>query len=202
MPYRLLFVAILAAAFSLNAAATGNTSPQELVKTTTDRVLGRLADDREAIENSPDRLFEIVDEIIIPHFDFERMSRRVLGKAWKRASPEQQSQFVKEFRTLLVHTYATALKIYSDERIEYLPPREKEGGKETTIRTQIIQSGSPPVPINYRMYRRDDGWKVFDITIDGVSLVINYRSTFKSEIRKNGVDGLIARLAKHNSKQD
>lgn len=199
---RALLFAILAAAFSLNAAATGNTSPQELVKTTTDRVLERLADDREAIENSPDRLFEIVDEIIIPHFDFERMSRRVLGKAWKRASPEQQSQFVKEFRTLLVHTYATALKIYSDERIEYLPPREKEGGKETTIRTQIIQSGSPPVPINYRMYRRDDGWKVFDITIDGVSLVINYRSTFKSEIRKNGVDGLIARLAKHNSKQD
>jgi phospholipid transport system substrate-binding protein len=199
---RTLVLAILAAAFSLNAAATGNTSPQELVKTTTDRVLERLADDREAIENSPDRLFEIVDEIIIPHFDFERMSRRVLGKAWKRASPEQQSQFVKEFRTLLVHTYATALKIYSDERIEYLPPREKEGGKETTIRTQIIQSGSPPVPINYRMYQRDDGWKVFDITIDGVSLVINYRSTFKSEIRKNGVDGLIARLAKHNSKQD
>lgn len=199
---RALVLAILAAAFSLNAAATGNTSPQELVKTTTDRVLERLADDREAIENSPDRLFEIVDEIIIPHFDFERMSRRVLGKAWKRASPEQQSQFVKEFRTLLVHTYATALKIYSDERIEYLPPREKEGGKETTIRTQIIQSGSPPVPINYRMYQRDDGWKVFDITIDGVSLVINYRSTFKSEIRKNGVDGLIARLAKHNSKQD
>lgn len=199
---RALVFAILAAAFSLNAAATGNASPQELVKTTTDRVLERLADDREAIENSPDRLFEIVDEIIIPHFDFERMSRRVLGKAWKRASPEQQSQFVKEFRTLLVHTYATALKIYSDERIEYLPPREKEGGKETTIRTQIIQSGSPPVPINYRMYRRDDGWKVFDITIDGVSLVINYRSTFKSEIRKNGVDGLIARLAKHNSKQD
>ncbi len=202
MPYRLLFVAILAAAFSLSAAATGNTSPQELVKTTTDRVLERLADDREAIENSPDRLFEIVDEIIIPHFDFERMSRRVLGKAWKRASPEQQSQFVKEFRTLLVHTYATALKIYSDETIEYLPPREKEGGKETTIRTQIIQSGSPPIPINYRMYQRDDGWKVFDIAIDGVSLVINYRSTFKSEIRKNGVDGLIARLAKHNSKQD
>ncbi len=198
---RTLIIVILVAAFSLNAAATGNTSAQDLVKTTTDRVLETLTNERDAIEESPNRLFEIVDEIILPHFDFERMSRRVLGKAWKRASPEQQSQFVKEFRILLVNTYATALKIYSDETIEFLPPREKEGGKETTIRTQIIQSGSPPIPINYRMYQRDDGWKVFDIAIDGVSLVINYRSTFRSEIRKNGVDGLIARLAKHNSER-
>jgi len=194
-------LATLAAACSLTAAATSSTSAEDLVKSTTDQVLETLADEREAIENSPDRLFEIVDEIVLPHFDFERMSRRVLGKAWKRASPEQQSNFIKEFQTLLVRTYATALKAYSDETIEFLPPREKEGGKETTIRTQIVLSGSPPIPMNYEMYERDDGWKVFDVAIDGVSLVINYRSTFRSEIRKNGVDGLIARLAKHNSER-
>jgi phospholipid transport system substrate-binding protein len=196
-----VIISILAAAVSCNAAATGNTSAQDLVKTTTDQVLETITKEREAIENSSARLFEIVDEIILPHFDFERMSRRVLGKSWKRASPDQQSQFVNEFQTLLVRTYATALKSYSDEVIEFLPPREKEGGKETTVRTQIIQSGSPPIPMNYEMYQRDDGWKVFDITIDGVSLVINYRSTFRSEIRKNGVDGLIARLAKHNAER-
>ena len=194
-------LATLAAACSFTAAATSSTSAQDLVKTTTDQVLETLANEREAIENSPDRLFEIVDEIVLPHFDFERMSRRVLGKAWKRASPEQQSNFIKEFQTLLVRTYATALKAYSDETIEFLPSREKEGGKETTIRTQIVLSGSPPIPMNYEMYERDDGWKVFDVAIDGVSLVINYRSTFRSEIRKNGVDGLIARLAKHNSER-
>ena len=194
-------LATLAAACSLTAAATSSTSAEDLVKSTTDQVLETLADEREAIENSPDRLFEIVDEIVLPHFDFERMSRRVLGKAWKRASPEQQSNFIKEFQTLLVRTYATALKAYSDETIEFLPPREKECGKETTIRTQIVLSGSPPIPMNYEMYERDDGWKVFDVAIDGVSLVINYRSTFRSEIRKNGVDGLIARLAKHNSER-
>ena len=194
-------LATLAAACSLTAAATSSTSAEDLVKSTTDQVLETLADEREAIENSPDRLFEIVDEIVLPHFDFERMSRRVLGKAWKRASPEQQSNFIKEFQTLLVRTYATALKAYSDETIEFLPPREKEGGKETTIRTQIVLSGSPPIPMNYEMYQRSDGWKVFDVAIDGVSLVINYRSTFRSEIRKNGVDGLIARLAKHNSER-
>ena len=194
-------LATLAAACSLTAAATSSTSAEDLVKSTTDQVLETLANEREAIENSPDRLFEIVDEIVLPHFDFERMSRRVLGKAWKRASPEQQSNFIKEFQTLLVRTYATALKAYSDETIEFLPSREKEGGKETTIRTQIVPSGSPPIPMNYEMYERDDGWKVFDVAIDGVSLVINYRSTFRSEIRKNGVDGLIARLAKHNSER-
>lgn len=198
---RAFILAILATAFSFSAEATGNISAQDLVKTTTDQVLETITKEREVINNSPDRLFEIVHEIILPHFDFERMSRRVLGKSWKRATPDQQSQFVRAFQTLLVRTYTVALKAYSDEVIEFLPPREKEGGKETSIRTQIVQPGSPPIPINYEMYHGDDGWKVFDITIDGVSLVINYRSTFRSEIRKNGVDGLIARLAKHNSER-
>ena len=129
------------------------------------------------------------------------MSQRVLGKYWNRATPEQQAQFVGEFQVLLVRTYATALKEYSEQTIEFLSTRERDGGEEVTVRTQITQAGAPPIPINYEMYRKDDAWKVFDVSIDGVSLVINYRSTFSSEIRRNGVDGLIARLNKHNNEK-
>lgn len=196
--FALSFTAIL----SLNVSASTITAPEKLVKDTTDQVIQVLKSEREVIEQNPGRLYGIVDQYILPHFDFEKMSQRVLGKYWNRATPEQQAKFVSEFQVLLVRTYATALKEYSEQSIEFLSTREREGGGEATVRTQIAQAGAPPIPINYEMYLKDDSWKVFDVSIDGVSLVINYRSTFSSEIRKNGVDGLIARLNKHNSEKN
>ncbi len=193
--------ALLAAAITLDVSASTSPAAEQLVKDTADHVIKVLKSEREVIEQNPDRLYSIVDEYIIPHFDFEKMSQRVLGKYWNRATPEQQAKFVNEFQILLVRTYATALKEYSEQTIEFLPTREHDGGEEVTVRTQISQSGSPPIPIHYEMYRKDSMWKIFDVLIDGVSLVINYRSTFSSEIRQNGVDGLIARLAKHNSEK-
>lgn len=188
---------LFTAALAMGNAASAATTAEQLVKNTTDRVVNVLKEEREVIDKNPGRIYDIVNEFILPKFDFERMSQRVLGKYWHRATPEQRSQFVNEFQVLLIRTYATALREYSDQTIEFLPTREREN--EATVRTQIGQSGSPPIPINYELYLKDGDWKVFDISIDGVSLVINYRSTFASEIRKSGVDGLIARLSKHNS---
>ena len=197
---------VCAAALSmmLATAASAQTVPaaEQLVRNTTERVLEALTSQRQVIEQDPGRVFGIVDDFILPHFDFEKMSQRVLGKFWNRATPTQKTQFTKEFQVLLVRTYATALREYSDQVIEYLPSREREGGAEVTVRTQIRQPGAPPIPISYDLHRVSDAWKVFDVTIDGVSLVINYRSTFATEIRNNGIDGLIDRLAKHNSERD
>lgn len=180
-------------------AGAADTGPAEqVVRSTTARVLQALDRDRETISKNPGRLYRIVDEIILPHFDFHRMSQRVLGRYWHRASEEQQEKFVSEFKTLLVRTYTTALREYSDQTIEYLPSREREGG-EVSVRTQVKQQGAPPIPIEYQLHKSDSGWKVFDVAIDGVSLVINYRSTFASEIRNKGLDGLIDRLVKHNA---
>lgn len=192
--------ALLGALVSVHAAANTQGTPEALIKTTTDKVLEVLKKEREVINNDPARIYGIVDEYIIPHFDFERMSQRVLGKFWHRATPEQRTNFRKQFQTLLVHTYAAALREYTDQKVEFLATRPREAG-QVSVRTQIVQSGGPPIPIQYEMYKQSEQWKVYDISIDGVSLVINYRSTFASEIRSNGLDGLIARLVEHNRRR-
>ncbi len=195
-----LGAALLGAVYSFGVAANTEYAAEAVVRSTTEQVLEAVNREREVLSKDPDRIYGIVDEYIIPHFDFQRMSQRVLGKFWHRASEEQQTKFVAQFQTLLVHTYAAALREYSNQKIEFLPSRPREEG-EVSVRTQIVQSGSPPIPIQYEMYKHANGWKVYDITIDGVSLVINYRSTFASEIRNNGLDGLIERLAVHNQKR-
>ncbi len=185
------------AIFSFAVAAGTDNSAEVVVRVTTERVFQVLSENREVINKDPSRIYGIVDQWIVPHFDFERMSQRVLGKFWHRATKEQRTKFSTQFQTLLVHTYAAALREYTNQKVEYLPSRRRQGG-EVSVRTQIVHSGSPPIPIQYEMYQRADGWKVYDISIDGVSLVINYRSTFASEIRSNGLDGLIERLVEHN----
>ncbi|MDX1529758.1 MAG: ABC transporter substrate-binding protein [Gammaproteobacteria bacterium] len=198
--FRRFGLALVAAVVCFDVAANTASPPEALVRETTDKVLEVLKKEREVINKDPARIFGIVDEFIIPHLDFELMSQRVLGKFWHRASGEQQSKFVREFQTLLVHTYAAALREYSDQRVEFLASRTGDGG-QVTVRTQVVQSGGPPIPINYEMHKPNGGWKVYDISIDGVSLVINYRSTFASEIRSNGLDALIDRLVEHNQRR-
>lgn len=195
-----LGAALFGAVLSLGVAASSEDSAEEVVKKTTERVLEAIKKEREVIDEDPGRIFGIVDQFIIPHFDFERMSQRVLGKYWHRATDDQRARFAAQFQTLLVRTYAAALREYSAQKVEYLPSRRREGG-EVSVRTQIVESGRPPIPIQYEMHDPGNGWKVYDVSIDGVSLVINYRSTFASEIRNNGLDGLIERLAKHNQQK-
>lgn len=192
-----LLVVLAVALPGLAAHAAVEPPGQVVVRNTTARMLEALRRDREEISAHPARIYNLVADIILPHFDFDRMSRRVLGKHWRRASRAQRERFVQEFRTLLVRTYATALSEYRDQNIRYLKPRARDD-TELTVRTQIEQQGGPPIPIDYQLYRTADSWKVYDVVIDGVSLVVNYRSSFSAEIRKGGIDGLIARLAEHN----
>ena len=195
-----LALTLLAAILSFGVAANTELTPEALVKDTTEKVLGALEKEKELIAQDPGLIYGIVDEYILPHFDFQRMSQRVLGKYWHRATDEQQRKFVSQFQNLLVHTYGAALREYSDQKIEFLATRSRDDG-EVSVRTQIVQGGSPPIPIQYEMYKPAGAWKIYDISIDGVSLVINYRSTFAAEIRSNGVDGLIERLVKHNQQR-
>ena len=194
-----LAAAVLAVA-AASAPAASEPPAQELVKSTTTKVLDTLREEREAIEADPERIYSLVDQYIAPHFDLTRMSRRVLGKYWRKATPEQREGFVREFKTLLTHTYAAVLRQYSDETVTFLTPREREDRNEISVRTEIDLSDGPAIPITYELYLTDGAWKVYDVSIDGISLVINYRSTFKSEVRLNGMDGLITRLEKHNGK--
>ncbi len=192
----------LAALLMLLASGTALAvqKPQDLVMETTDKIIKILRNEQEAIKTNPQRLYEIVDGIVAPQFDFVRMSRWVLGKHWRKAKAEEKTQFAREFRTLLVRTYAKALNDNYDKKIEMLPARKKKGGKEVIVRTEVQQDAGFPIPINYKMYLADNTWKVFDVSVDGISLVANYRSSFAKEIRANGLPKLINRLAKRNQK--
>ncbi|MGE0081339.1 MAG: phospholipid-binding protein MlaC [Thiohalomonadaceae bacterium] len=180
--------------------AQGPEAAQALVKDTSEKVIERLREDRERLKANPDLIYPLVEDLVLPHFDFARMSQWVLGKHWRTADARQRERFTIEFRNLLVRTYAKALLEYTDQEIQYLPLQAEPGADRVVVRTQIVQKGSAyPIPIYYNMYRRKDGsWKVYDISVDGVSLVTNYRSSFASEIRTGSIDQLIAKLESMN----
>jgi phospholipid transport system substrate-binding protein len=181
------------------AMANIDMAPDELVKQTADDVLTIVKNDKDIQAGNQQKLFAVVEEKILPNFDFDRVCRMVLGKNWKSASPEQQALFQKEFRSLLLRTYATALGKYRDQVIEYRPMQTDASEKNVTVKTQIIQKGGQPIAVDYSLVKGTTGWKVYDITIESVSLVTNYRSQFSSEIRQNGLDSLNKKLADKNA---
>jgi len=191
----------LAAALLLllgGAAAQASMGPTELVRDTADRILDTFKQNREAYQAEPQKLYDLVDAVVLPHFDFDRMSRLVLGKYWRQADADQRGRFAREFQTMLVRTYSKALWEYTDQKIAYLPMRGSETDGDVLVRTEVQQPGGYPIPINYSLYRADNGWKVYDVVIDNISLVTNYRASFANEIRKSGIDGLIANLQQRN----
>lgn len=174
------------------------TAPDVMVKTTADEVLAVLRKDKDIQAGDQRKVYALAEEKILPHFDFERMSRMVLGKYWSKASKEQQDAFVQEFRSLLVRTYSSALSKYRNQTIEYKPLRSQPGDTDVTVKTQIVQPGGQPIPIDYSLAKGPDAWMVYDVVIEGVSMVTNYRGQFSTEVRASGMEGLIQKLSEKN----
>lgn len=174
----------------------------EVVKTTSQEVLEKLDAEKEKLEADPTRIYELINKVVVPRFDFASMSRWVLGRdSWTSASDEQRQAFINEFRTLLVRTYAKALLEYSEEEIKYYPAQGNPDSNLVVVKTEVKQpAGAGAIPIHYRMHLKDGEWKVVDVAVDGVSLVSTYRGSFASEIRKNGLDALIAKIEERNKK--
>jgi phospholipid transport system substrate-binding protein len=200
MMLRCAAIILLFSAYSSIAGALAN-DPQALVKQTTNKVLEALRTEGDALQEHPKRVYEIINELILPHFDFRQMSKWVLGRYWRQASESQRDAITEQFEHMLVRTYSHALVDYRDQTVDFLPSRERSA-TQVTVRAKINQAGGPPVKIAYEMHIVDDDWKVYDIAIEGVSLVINYRSSFAQEIKRNGIDGLIQRLAAKNKSDD
>lgn len=174
-------------------------APDAIVKRTTDAVLSEFDARRDELKDDQAKLFQLVSDKVLPHMDFKRMSRMVLGRNWKKATAEQQASFTEEFRSLLVRTYATALFEYSGQPIEYKPFRLADGADDAEVKTMIDAGGGPKIPLSYSLAKDADEWKVYDVSIDGISLVTNYRTSYSRIVKKNGVDGLIKKLAKKNA---
>ena len=196
-------VSLLGAACVLvgsSAMAAESESPaRDLVVQVTSRVIQVLESERALLDDNPARVYELADRLVLPHFDFERMAKRVLGKRWKTATPEQKTRFILAFRTLLLRTYATLLNEYSGQPLTYHDPQPRKNETEIVIPVEIELAGGEPVRVAYAMHGTGSDWKVFDVAVDGVSIVMNYRSSFRSEIARHGIDGLIALLEAKNS---
>ena len=198
---RLFKLLILGFFVSISSASIAADGPLELVHKTADDVLTVLKAD-DSIQQDKEKIYKLAEEKILPNFDLDRISKLVLGKTWRKINEDQQQQFKSEFKTMLLRTYAVALGKYKDQEIDFKPMRMEPTDKQATVKTQIIQDGAQPISVDYTLAKKDDEWKVFDIVIEGVSLVTNYRSQFASEIKNNGIDSLITKLAEKNSKGD
>lgn len=192
-----IMLCVLAIAASSLSCAT-EMLPDALVKLTSQDVLAIVKQDKDIQSGNQKKIYELVDAKVLPHFDFTRMTTLAVGRYWKTATPAQQQALAKEFRTLLVRTYSSSLAAYKNQTIEYKPLQLQSGDTDVTVKTQVIQPGGQPIPIDYSMEKTAAGWKVYDITVDGVSLVINYRSSFANEIRQSGIDGLVKVLVNKN----
>ena len=174
--------------------------PDVLARTTSQEVVAILKQDKEMQNGNQTKVYQLVEAKILPNFDFNRMTQLAVGKHWPRATAKQKQSLVTEFRNLLVRTYSRALTEFSNQTIEFKPMTIKPEDTDVTVHSEIRQPGGQPIPIDYSMYKTAFGWKVYDVTIDSVSLVTNYRASFSSTIRQSGIDGLIKTLAAQSAR--
>ncbi len=195
---RILLAAVLLAGFQARAA---DTPPDVLVKNTAQEVLAIIKQDKEIQAGNTRKVIDLVDAKVLPHFDFDRMTMLAVGRHWQKASAAQRQALTKEFRTLLVRTYSNSLASYKNQTIEYRPQTVQPGDTDVTVNTVVDEPGGQPIPIDYSLEKTPSGWKVYDVAVDSVSLVTNYRSSFGAEIQSKGVDSLIKTLADKNRKE-
>lgn len=195
---RLMQALLALAMMGLMSSAMADIGPDALVKKTTEDVLEIVKKDKDIQAGNQQKIFALAEEEILPNFDFDRVCRLVLGRNWAGATKEQQAAFQNEFRSLLLRTYASALSKYRNQTIVFKPLRMQPGDTEVTVKSQIIQPGGQPIEMDYTLQKTGESWKVFDIVIEGVSLVTNYRGQFSNEVRQSGMDGLIQKLADKN----
>jgi phospholipid transport system substrate-binding protein len=184
------------------AAFADSTAPDVLLKAVTADVVAIVRQDKEIQAGNPAKIAGVVETRILPMFDFDHMTRLAVARNWKAASVEQQASLTTEFRTLLVRTYSTALASYRDQVIEFKALRAAPGDTEVTVKSLVKQAGTDPLTIDYDMQKTASGWKVYDIKIDGISLITTYRESFAARVRIGGVEGLIKSLADKNRQRD
>ncbi len=196
-----VIIGIVLSLLMFNSSMAAELGPEALIKQTADLVLNEIKANSAKYKDDPGQLYTLVDQVVLPHFDFVAMTDLALGKYKKRIDSTQKPLIAHEFRALLVRTYGKALLEYNDQVIEYQPMEGSEADGDVTVRTEIEQAGGFPIPLNYRLRKSEQGWKVYDITVDDISLVTNYRSSFARQIKKKGVDGLIELLRTRNQEQ-
>jgi len=193
------FAAFGQASAGSTAKSTAQLGPDELVRAVTDDVLNAIKNDKQLAAGDKQKALKLAEEKVLPHIDFAEATRLAVGRSWSQASPEQKKRLVEEFRRMLVRTYSSAISTYEGQTMKVLPVRMKPGDTEVTVRNQYIRAGGKPVQLDYAMHKTGSGWKIYDIVVEGVSLVLTYRSEFDAVVKQDGIDGLIKRLGQKNT---
>lgn len=175
-------------------------APDEMIKNTATEVLGIIQKDKDIQAGNKQKVKDLIESKVLPQFDFTRMTRLAVGRFWNQATPAQQQELTEEFRSLLIRTYSASLNSFKDQKIDYKPLKLNPADTDVVVKTVVQQSKGRAIPIDYSVLKTATGWKIYDIAVDGVSLVVNYRSSFAQEIQQGGIPKLISTLqAKNNS---
>jgi len=192
-------IALACAIFFAAAAGAQELGPEELVKKVTADVLDTIKSDKQLQAGDRKKALALAEAKVLPHVDFRHAAQIAVGRAWPTATPAQQDQLTQQFRSMLVRIYSSAIDVYRGQTMKVLPVRVPPGATETRVRNEYLREGRQPVPIEYSMMKTPSGWKIYDISVEGISLVLTYRSEFESIVRTAGVDGLIRRMAEKNA---
>lgn len=192
---------IASGALSLTAVAAAQEAPDALIKRISQEVLDAAKSDKEIQAGNQHRVLELVEAKVLPYVDFKRMTALAAGHYWRQATPEQQEQLTKEFRSLLVYTYSGAISQIRDQKLQFKPLRAAPSDTEVEVRSQVLQPrGGEPIQLNYRLEKLPDGWKIYDVNVLGAWLVETYKGNFATEISRGGIDGLIKALQEKNKR--
>lgn len=201
-PFMHLVAAAATVAFStvlVAAPVAAAEAPDALVKRISNEVIDSVKADKDIQAGNRAKIMELVNAKILPYVDAEKMTQQAAGRHWRAATPEQKQKLTKEFRDLLVYTYAGALSTIKNETVEFKPMRGSPTDTDVEVRSQVNVTRGEPITLNYRLSNDKGSWKIYDVNVLGAWLVQTYTSTFNSEISKSGVDGLIKRLADRNA---
>lgn len=193
------YLLLLGMILSMGAARAEIVAPDALIRDTAQEVITIVKQDSDIKAGNQKKILALVDAKVLPHFNFTHMTQLAVGKYWRQATPEQQKALVAEFRNMLVRTYTNAFTLYRDQKIEVKPVKMAAADTETIVNSRIIKSGGQPTAVDYKMEKTADGWKVYDVIIEAVSLVTNYRGQFATTIQQSGIDGLIKELSGMNA---
>jgi phospholipid transport system substrate-binding protein len=196
---QILSIVLSAGVMAFTTHAVAQEAPDALVKRISQEVLDIAKTDKEIQGGNQKRVLDLVETKILPYVDFQRMTALAAGRFWREATPEQQKQLIKEFRSLLVYTYSGAISQVKDQKVEFKPMRMEPADTEVEVRSQVVQTrGGEPIALNYRLEKAGNSWKIYDVNVLGAWLVETYKGNFAAEIGKNGFDGLIKTLADKN----
>ena len=201
MKHRVALTALFLLPVLFTSSYAATKGAEQVVRDAVEQTTARLVQEKEQLKMHPDRIYDLIQDLVVPHFNFPIISRLVLGKAtWGQASDAQKQAFIHEFTTLLVKTYAKALQEYSEQDVVFLPAETNSNSRLVEIRTEVEGKGSgKKTPINYRMYYDGNEWKVLDLVVDGISLVNSYKGEYSSIVSKDGLDGLIVKMKEKNA---